>query len=122
MKHFIYFNLHKKLFSCKNWKTKLVQYRAKSLYLTDCTFKVSQAGRSRVLTEKKKNVHAGVLGTIQYLDGLATTMAHSYRELYYNPYEVEGFTDLESGKLVESAEEVMLIDKQIFAKGLTYGI
>ena len=65
-KYFVYYNLHKHLFSCKNKKTGLVNkdLYSTSLKLSNCQFKVSEAGRQRVLKEKRKNVHAGIVGNI----------------------------------------------------------
>ena len=65
MKVFVYFNLHRKLFSVKALegpdKGKVIGHTT-YLWLKDVTFKVSEAGRQRVLREKRKNVHAGVVG------------------------------------------------------------
>jgi len=60
----IYFNLHKKLFSVQTkvdgrWK---VVSHSSTIALRDVRFRVSQAGRKRVLAEKRKNVHAFVEG------------------------------------------------------------
>ena len=65
MKVYVYFNLHRKCFSIKALeganKGRVVAHRDDVL-LFDATFKVSEAGRQRVLRERKKNVHAGVVG------------------------------------------------------------
>jgi hypothetical protein len=55
--------------------------------LRNCKLKVSQAGRQRVLREQKKNVHAGVEGTLEdayysYLFAVPVT---------YNPYRYDSF-------------------------------
>jgi len=67
MKAFVYFNLHTGLWSVKALdgflKGKVVGH-AYNIRLTDAEFRVSEAGRQRVLKEQKKNVHAGVVGTI----------------------------------------------------------
>ena len=65
MKVFVYWNLAKKCWSVKALEGPfkgLVVFRTRDLLLTDCTFKVSEAGRQRVLREQRKNVHAGVVG------------------------------------------------------------
>lgn len=64
MKNRIYFNIHKKLFSIqektkKGWR---VISHKDSLLLKDVEFKVYSRGRERVLREKRKNVHAFVIG------------------------------------------------------------
>jgi hypothetical protein len=65
MKVFVYFNLHKKVWSVKALegpnKGRVVAHR-NALSLYHCTFKVSEAGRQRVIREQRKNVHAGIVG------------------------------------------------------------
>jgi hypothetical protein len=67
MKAFVYFNLHSGLWSVKALdgflKGKVVGH-AERIRLKDCKLKVSEAGRQRVLRERCKNVHAGVVGEI----------------------------------------------------------
>ncbi len=95
MKVFVYFNLHKKLFSVRalegRSKGRVIAHM-QSLYLDCPSFKVSKAGRQRVLQEKKKNVHAGVVGYFAleqnlYLAGL------SWLKVRYNPYLFDSFVD-----------------------------
>ena len=100
MKVFVYFNLHRKCFSIKALeganKGRVVAHSDKVL-LSDGTFKVSEAGRQRVLRERKKNVHAGVVG--QWLGSLddeltierITTIG---RPVTYNPYKYSTFVYL----------------------------
>ena len=64
MKVYVYFNLHKRCFSVKALEGQakgLVIAYANDVVLFDPVFKVSKAGRDRVLRERKKNVHAGVV-------------------------------------------------------------
>jgi len=72
MKAFVYFNLHRKCYSIKalegRYKGRVVAH-ADRVLLRDVTFKVSEAGRQRVLQEKRKNVHAGVVGSLEAFDG-----------------------------------------------------
>ena len=63
---YVYFNLHKKLWSVKSRKTRHVLFHAAVVLLYDCQFKVRQAGRKRVLKEKRKNVHAGISGELDW--------------------------------------------------------
>ena len=60
----VYRNLHKKCWSVQQkqkgrWK---VVAHAESITLLDCVFRVSEAGRQRVLRESRKNVHAYIQG------------------------------------------------------------
>lgn len=57
-----YWNLHRKMWSIRDPKTRRVTGHANELYLVDCTFHVSEAGRRRVLATGRKNVHAYVQG------------------------------------------------------------
>jgi hypothetical protein len=112
LKAFVYFNLHRKCFSIKALegpnKGRVVAHR-EDVLLFNGTFKVSEAGRQRVLRERKKNVHAGVVGewdetgidltTIDRIHSMATPIT-------YNPYKYNTFVHLygehpiQSGRLV----------------------
>jgi hypothetical protein len=111
----VYFNLHKKKFSIKDLKTGLVVGHSDRVTLKDCTFKVSQAGRERVLREKKKNVHAFVIGSLEGFSGFcmdSNINDFGMKPAYYNPYKTETFIDSE-GNPLHAASEVELSDKQI---------
>ena len=80
IKVFAYRNLHRQCWSVKALEGPLkgkVIYHASDITLAWCDFKVSKAGRQRVLREQKKNVHAGVQGymsdydSIPYVNGVA---------------------------------------------------
>ena len=84
---YIYFNLHKKVYSVRQ-SGKVVEH-TKHIILKDCRFLVSQAGREKVLREKKKNVHAGVSGYV--VDSIPEYKIYSEQKLTYNPYMYKGF-------------------------------
>ena len=97
MKVFVYFNLHKKCFSIKAlegaMKGRVVAHRDNVL-LFHTTFKVSQAGRERVLREKRKNVHAGVCGTWHDSGndhGTLSSVKERGELVTYNPYKYTTF-------------------------------
>ena len=112
MKVFVYYNLHMKCWSVKalsgDQKGRVVAH-AKAVDLQDCQFRVSEAGRQRVLREKRKNVHAGVAGELIAFDGHKTKAGraanesmpgwytylgppHFYKnEVTYNPYLMRTF-------------------------------
>ena len=94
MKVFCYRNLHKKgvIYSVKNTKTNKVIDWVENIVLKDVELKVSQAGRNRVLKEKRKNVHAGVKGTI-FTIPLSEDL--KWEKAYYNPYKYNSFVDSE---------------------------
>ena len=100
LKVFCYYNLHLKCFSIKALegpkKGRVVAHSDKVL-LFDGTFKVSEAGRQRVLRERKKNVHAGVVG--QWLGSLDDELTidrivYNGRPVTYNPYKYNTFVYL----------------------------
>lgn len=88
MKVFVYWNLHKKLWSirCEEkghpMRGRVVAHR-EDLMLSDVMPKVSQAGRARVLREHRKNVHAGLVG--QWDDNATQFYGDGYT-VTYNPY------------------------------------
>ena len=84
---YVYFNLHKKVWSVRQ-SGKVVQH-TKSIILKDCRFLVGKAGREKVLREKKKNVHAGVSGYV--VDSIPDEVYGSCGHLTYNPYKHKGF-------------------------------
>lgn len=97
---FVYWNLHKKCWSCRDTRTRRVIKHLTELSLFDAVFKVSEAGRQRVLREKCKNVHAGVVGRLS--EGRAQPGA---RQVKYNPYRQALFTI--EGQPIKSAFCVM---------------
>lgn len=93
MKVFVYRNLHKNCWSIKalegNNKGRVI-YHAQSVTLSNCTFKVSKAGRERVLREKRKNVHAGVAGELIRVN-IPLSYMPQMTAVTYNPYKYESF-------------------------------
>jgi hypothetical protein len=108
-KVFVYRNLHRSCFSVKDCSTGLVIAHVDTIVLENCQFKVSQAGRARVLKEKRKNVHAGVVGVCIGLSGRDLKTA-----VGYNPYKYENFVVRESESKITEAKKVV-----IGKKGLT---
>lgn len=99
MKVFVYRNLHKKCLSVRAMegpsKGRVIAH-TDEVFLEDVTFKVSQAGRARVLREKSKNVHAGVVGTMipaaVYREKAAWEYMTARKDnLTYNPYKYSSF-------------------------------
>ena len=86
----IYRNLHNGKLSIRDAKTKQVIGHAARVYLHQAEFKVSQAGRKRVLREKRKNVHAvvnGVLGKAEAFQSYKGRDISPYQHYYsiFNP-------------------------------------
>jgi hypothetical protein len=89
----VYFNLHKKVFSIRDMKTRRVIGHSSLVHLENVKFKVSQAGRKRVLDTKRKNVHAFVEGDL--LDTISTDviMENRWGTAFYDPYNFETFVN-----------------------------
>ena len=115
---FIYRNLHRKCFSLR--KAGRVYGYANTLMATDVTFKVSEAGRKKVLETKRKNVHAGILSP-EIITDFAVMEAEFTREysqlskISYNPYVANGFFLVDSGTIISGAEKVYLTRSGGFA-------
>lgn len=93
MKVYVYRNLHKDCWSVKALEGEnkgRVIYHAQNVTLSDCTFKVSKAGRERVLRERRKNVHAGVVGQLGRINVPLSYMPQM-TAVTYNPYKYESF-------------------------------
>lgn len=104
MKVFVYRNLHKKCYSVKCWKTKKVIAHVEKISLIDAKFKVSEAGRQRVIKEKRKNVHAGVLGTISDV-----SLICQGTRVTYNPYKFNSFVDDQGQAVIDAG--IVFLDK-----------
>ena len=114
MKVFVYFNLHRKLFSIKalegDMKGRVIAHRH-TVLINDATFKVSEAGRQRVIREQRKNVHAGVSGTWTQDD--VDGRYHAFvtvngSAITYNPYKYNTFVHLYGEHPITSARVVAL--------------
>tara|TARA_R110000764_G_scaffold107705_1_gene193515 strand:+ start:1070 stop:1453 length:384 start_codon:yes stop_codon:yes gene_type:complete len=91
MKVDVYFNLHRRLYSvraCEGPDKGRVIAHKNTVYLKDPEFKVSKAGRARVLREKRKNVHAVVRG--EWSKDYSGIPKMSYN-VTYNPYRTDTF-------------------------------
>lgn len=87
----------------------LVIAHANELRLERCLFKVSQAGRNRVLAEKRKNVHAGVVGYVN--PGLDCTDCTTM--VSYNPYKAGHFFIKTTNEPVYHASKVLMVDRTV---------
>ena len=105
---YVYYNLYKKLWTVRSRNTGRVLYLTDVVLLYDCQFRVSQAGRKRVLEEKRKNVHAGVAGKLE-----CSRKATSYKVPYgfedpvavaYDPHKHESFVRKDNLKRVSQAD------------------
>ena len=117
MKVKVYYNLHKNCFSVVSLERGenygRVIAHCDQIVLKNVQFKVSEAGRQRVLREQKKNVHAYAIGHI-YTGELPILRSYS---VTYNPYKYSSFMmNLGDNNLtsVYYASYAKLDNKQIF--------
>jgi hypothetical protein len=122
MRAFIYWNLHKNVYSVKNTRTGLVAAHAEQVVVKDAEFVVSEAGRARVLRERSKNVHAGVRGTVEVSEEVLNLRGWS--RVTYNPYKYDSFVRASDERPLEGAEEVRMVIRggkaRVYAKGLRF--
>ena len=107
-KYYIYRNLHTNNFSVR-YRNKVIDHIDEAL-LFDCTFKVSEKGRQRVLKNKRKNVHA----TIACKGYRPTVKKEVYQEeeIHYNPYPQEAFVC--SGEPIQAQDYVYLTGNKAY--------
>ena len=115
-KVFVYYNLHKHKWSVKDVKTGRVIGHHYEVQLYNATFKVSEAGRARVLKEKRKDVHAGVEGYLttdvlaRKMDGTILWESQSERhKVTYNPYLYDTFVTVSDKEPIHKAYFVRMV-------------
>lgn len=112
----VYYNLHKKTFSVK-FKG-IVHLHANTLTMENCTFKVLQSGRRRVLESKQKNIHAFVVGILTGATQTEVTTPRDSNRISYNPYKHNQFfyvTDKEHyDSILNTKHQLLLQSKNIF--------
>lgn len=109
----IYYNLLKRCLSVqkkldKGWR---VRSYKEIVYLEDVKFKVSEAGRQRVLREKKKNVHAFLEGKETFFD---CDIGETTR-IYYNPYKSKYFFDRFHQRILKAKQAIVIGDHHGYA-------
>lgn len=140
MRCFIYRNLHKDgcVYSIKAlegvYKGRIIGY-ASGVIVNDVVFKVSEAGRERVRREKKKNVHAGIVGNVvmvSHYKRRLTTLKRSEKihkfpfspltQVTYNPYLYDTFVKKKNGQPVLTAAQVIIRGTAVAAIGVNLPI
>ena len=102
----VYKNLHRGCWSVR--QDGIVRFHTDYITLKLAKFVVGQKGREKVLTEKKKNVHAYVRGFLcrsveidNNLDG-----SESWEGITYNPYKGDSFVKKIGNEKIKSADFV----------------
>ena len=130
--HFVYFNLHNRKWSLKALRlgprgTGRVSGHARTVHLMGVTPKVSEAGRIRVTVEKRKNVHAGLVGKVVevvHIDEFVITSKTPI--IRYNPYQGPHFVDRDGRAFNpddphwEDIEHVVLHDGRAYCADALY--
>ena len=114
MKVFVYYNLHKKVWSIKALEGHdkgLVVGHSPRVLLRDAVGKVSEKGRQRVIREKCKNVHAGIVGTLVHTGGEGYFPG---LEVTYNPYKYQSFVYKDTGRRYDGSEFCYMADKKVY--------
>jgi len=111
MRVYVYWNLHKHLWSVKALegpdKGRVVAHWQR-VCLNDVRMHVNEAGRQRVLREKRKNVHAGLIGHWVDIDPVSAATDRDWTAIAYNPYLAPDFFDLYTGQpICRAAKAVM---------------
>lgn len=105
----VYRNLHKKCWSVR--QRGKVRLHADYICLKSAEFKVSQKGRTRVLKEQRKNVHAFIKGFIVSPTEINNNVlvgggvGVEWVDVTYNPYKHDSFVT-DKGKAVLHADYV----------------
>jgi hypothetical protein len=124
LKVFVYYNLHKHCWSIKALegarKGRVVAHASRVL-LDSAEFKVSEAGRQRVLRERKKNVHAGVIGKLLKWEKVLVPLwvnnpgaFTGIKEVAYNPYKFSTFVDRTFFEPVYKASTVFMMGRKVW--------
>ena len=92
-----YKNLHKNCWSIRrtDW-SRLIQMDLRFVYMGG--MKVNRKGRECVIREKRKNVHAGIMGYLRHEDMKVWDGWVDMIEITYNPYKYASFVDVETEK------------------------
>jgi hypothetical protein len=102
-KYYIYRNLRKKNAFSVRYRGKVMMSEPRIIAI-NVEFRVSEAGRNRVLRKKQKNVHAFVVADECYTC-YPTKDVESLPQIRYNPYEANVFTV--NGQPITKAKHVV---------------
>ena len=115
MRVFVYYNLHKHTWSIRALegpRKGLVIAHSDTVLLSDARGRVSQAGRKRVLRDKRKNVHAGIVGTLVHTEGEG--YFPGLDEVTYNPYKYASFVHKDTGECYDGSQFAYMAHKRVY--------
>jgi hypothetical protein len=111
MKVMVYYNLNKHTFSVTH-NSKVIMY-ADYVKLKDVEFRVRQGGKEKVRSEKRKNVHAFVIGELlEYFEYPSKNIPtpFSNKVITYDPYKYDSFVFKNNEEPVFHAKEIEMIN------------
>lgn len=116
----VYWNTHRNMWSIRSHNTRRVIDHASVILLADCTYKVNEAGRQRVLREKRKNVHAWVQGHLvgAFNNGFEIECHKKgfvEMAITYNPYVGKSFYVIETLMPIQKSAYAIFDGKTLIA-------
>lgn len=107
----VYKNLSRDCYSVRQGG--IVRFHTHAICLKDVEYKVSEAGRQRVLREKRKNVHAVVKGTIVHSRELwFEKLPFPADFVTYNPYKNDSFFVVGDGEKIKKSQYADLYNNE----------
>lgn len=121
----VYFNLHRELWSVRGADCR-VRAHWQAVCILEPTFKVSEAGRQRMIRERKKNVHSFACGVAHLgVELVEEGIQRGGVRVTYNPYRAGYFyvaTGVDAGREVKGADIAWLgSDRTVYVIGPVYG-
>jgi len=113
MRVFVYYNLNRHVWSIRALtgpNKGLVVAHSPTVLLKDPVGKVSPAGRARVLRDRCKNVHAGIVGELVHTGGEGWFPG---LQVTYNPYKFETFVYSDTIEPFEGAQYAYMENKKV---------
>ena len=116
-KYQAYRNLNKPGYFSIKYRGLVIDY-SQSMVMHDCSFFVSQAGRRKVIANRRKGVHAWVSGlSYSHLDPSTNiSLDTKYEEVWYSPYFLENFMGISTGKTYSVAKSVYFYNNKCYVK------
>ena len=109
----VYYNLNKHTFSI-TYKNKLISH-SDHIKLNDVEFRVRPGGNEKVGREKKKNVHAFVIGNLEdYCEYPCENIPSEPNDniVTYDPYKYKSFLVKSTNEPIYNASEVEMINSR----------
>lgn len=108
----VYWNFHKRVWSVRDHRTRLVVAHLDGLVLSDVTFRVSASGNARVRSERRKNVHAFARGTVVW-PAAEDCHRDDAVQVTYNPYKFTTFVIQDTGEPIFEARKAWLNGRSV---------